>query len=30
MATLWILHNLGLATQHTAIALCLALVAVTT
>jgi phosphatidylglycerophosphate synthase len=30
LSTLWILHNLGLATQHTAIAACLALVAVTT
>ena len=29
-STLWILHNLGLATQHTAIAVCLALVALAT
>jgi hypothetical protein len=30
LSTLWILHNLGLATQHTAIAVSLALVALTT
>jgi phosphatidylglycerophosphate synthase len=30
LSTLWAFHNLGLATQHTAIAVCLALVAVTT
>ncbi|HEX3291561.1 MAG TPA: CDP-alcohol phosphatidyltransferase family protein [Gaiella sp.] len=30
LSTLWILHNIGLATQHTAIAVCLALVALTT
>ncbi len=30
LSTLWILHNLGLATQHTAIAVSLVLVALTT
>ena len=30
LSTLWVLHNLGLATQHTVIAVCLVLVAVTT
>ena len=30
LSTLWGFHNLGLATQHTAIAVCLALVALTT
>ena len=30
LSTLWVLHNLGLATQHTALAVTLVLVAVNT